>query len=90
MNENRRLLRWPFATDLRLAHLAERAHFNLHRLPAKRLLGKTGGDARTLAASYFVADGEGNPEELNLARTDPQRYATLLEEARKNTLRQSD
>jgi len=56
---------------------------NYIRLPAKRLLGKTGGDARTLATSYLSPTEREILEELNLARTDPQRYATLLEEARK-------
>lgn len=53
------------------------------RLPGKGLLGKAGGDARSMTANHLSPTEKEVLEELNLARTDPRRYATLLEEARK-------
>ncbi|MDQ1559592.1 MAG: hypothetical protein QOD32_2652 [Pyrinomonadaceae bacterium] len=53
------------------------------KLPGKVLLGKVGGDAHTLPTNYLSTAERNVLDELNLARTDPRRYATLLEEARK-------
>lgn len=51
--------------------------------PGQRLLSKAGGEMATMKADYLSPTEQEMLHELNLARTNPQQYAALLEEAKK-------
>jgi uncharacterized protein YkwD len=63
----------------------QRAHIaRFISIPSKSLMGKAGADMSAAKAEFLSATEREIVSELNLARTNPQQYATFLEEAKKS------